>query len=80
MLVNVVTKKIANTRGLKATLTFIAWAKSAVVRCVCAVELTCKNVSSRLSVGEGMLCCQYRDTARDGGGGWWETTACCCRS
>ena len=38
--------------------------------CVCAVGLTCRNASSRLSVGEGMSCCtEIRLAMGDLGGG-----------
>ncbi len=46
----------ASTRGLKATLTIVARVKSTVVHCVCVVGLTCRNVSSKLSDYDGMLC------------------------
>ena len=42
-------------RGIEATVTFLSWATSTVMRCVCVMRLTCKNVFSRLSVGEGTL-------------------------
>jgi hypothetical protein len=50
---------------------FLAWATSTVVRCVCGIGLTCRNVSSKLSVGEGILCCtEIRlATVEPGGGG-----------
>ena len=60
----------ASSRGLKATLDLYAWAKSTVVRFAFAVWLTCRNVSSKLSVGEGMLCCtEIRIAMGEPGGG-----------
>ena len=47
----------ASTRGFEATVTFLSWATSTVVRCVWVVGLACRNVSSRLLAGEGTLCC-----------------------
>jgi hypothetical protein len=63
----------ASNRGLKATLTFFAWAKSTVVHCEYAIGLTCRNVS----VEEGMLCLTEIGLAigEPGGGGPRPTVA-----
>ena len=54
-----------------ATLTFLAWAKSTVVCCVCATGLTCRYVSSKSSIEEGMLCLtkKWLTKGEPGGGG-----------
>jgi len=67
----------ASTRSFEATVTFLAWATSTVVRCVGVVGLTFRNVSSKLSVGEGILCCTEIRLAmgEPGGGGPWSAAA-----
>ena len=42
-----------------------------MVRCACVVELTCRNVSGKLSVGKGILCCTeiWLAMGEPGGGG-----------
>jgi len=49
--------------------TFFSWATSTVMRCACALPLTCRNVSSRLSLGETVCCTEIRLAMGEPGAG-----------